>query len=200
VALRRLSTSSIQTNGKSSKLWDQTTFQSGMFALATVTLTSTASSIVFSDIPANYTHLQIRMMARSTTASTQDGIKLVFNSDTTANYSNHDLWGNGSSVGSGALTGGSATYGRTFAITAANASASIFGVSIIDIVDYSSTSKTKSFRAITGNDQNGSGEVDLSSGNWRNSANAISTISLSPVNGSTWASGTTAALYGIKVA
>jgi hypothetical protein len=198
VALRRLSTSSIQTNGKSSKLWDQTTFQSGMFALATVSLTSTASSIVFDSIPSNYTHLQIRMLARSTTANTQDGIKLVFNSDTTANYSNHDLWGNGISVGSGALTGGSATYGRTFAITAANTSASIFGVSIIDILDYSSTSKTKTVKAITGNDQNGAGEIDLSSINWRNSANAISTITLSPVNGSTLAANTTAALYGIK--
>jgi hypothetical protein len=169
-----------------------------MFALATVSLTSTASSIVFDSIPSNYTHLQIRMMARATTASTQDGIKLTFNSDTTANYSNHDLWGNGSSVGAGALTGGSATYGRTFAITAANTAASIFGVSVIDILDYSSTSKNKTFRALTGNDQNGSGEIDLSSGNWRTSASAISTISLAPVNGSTWASGTTAALYGIK--
>ena len=197
MSIKRLSGAGL-TTPKSNKLWDQTTFQSGMFALATVNLTSTASNIVFDNIPSNYTHLQIRILARATTASTQDGIKLVFNSDTTANYSNHDLWGNGSSTGAGALTGGSATYGRTFAITAANASASIFGVSIIDILDYSSTSKFKTVRALTGNDQNGSGEIDLSSVNWRNSANAISTITLSPVNGSTLAASTTAALYGIK--
>ena len=197
MSIKRLSGAGL-TTPKSNKLWDQTTFQSGMFALATVNLTSTASNIVFDNIPSNYTHLQIRILARATTASTQDGIKLVFNSDTTANYSNHDLWGNGSSTGAGALTGGSATYGRTFAITAANASASIFGVSIIDILDYSSTSKFKTVIALTGNDQNGSGEIDLSSVNWRNSANAISTITLSPVNGSTLAASTTAALYGIK--
>ncbi len=201
MSVRKFSTASILSPSyKNSKLWDQTTLPGSFEAIATAVVDSSgASSITFSNIPSVYKHLQLRLLARTDRSGyTQDGIKLIFNSDTTANYSNHDIYGSGSATGAGALTGGSATYLRTFAIPAASASASIFGVSIIDILDYTSTSKTKTFRALTGADQNGSGEIDLSSGNWRTTASAIDTIAISSINAASWVSGTHAALYGLR--
>ena len=98
MAIRKFSTASISAGtNKSTKLWDQETFQSGMFALATVSLTTAASTITFSSIPSDYTHLQIRGIARS--ASTGGSMRIDFNSDANgANYARHLLMGDGSSA------------------------------------------------------------------------------------------------------
>jgi len=200
VALRRLSTSSIQTNGKSSKLWDQTTFQSGMFALATVSLTSTASSIVFSGIPVNYTHLQLRITARMNRADSADGLTVRLNSDTNSNYASHTVRGDGSSSGVEASSSSSYIY-MTPDMAADSASANIYGVAIIDILDYTSTTKTKTFRCLAGNDRNGSGAVGLNSGLWLKSPiETVTNITLGGRYGSGFISGSHFALYGIKSA
>jgi hypothetical protein len=196
VALRRLSNSSIQTNGKSSKLWDQTTFQSGMFALATVSLISNQTSIAFSGIPSNYNHLQLRIFARMNRADTADNIAIRLNNDTGSNYSWHELRGDGS--GGGSTGGGNQSYMYVNDIAANSAAANVYGSAIIDIVDYSSTSKFKTIRALSGRDNNSDGGIAFQSGNWRNSADAVSTITLTGRYGSGFLSGAHVALYGIK--
>lgn len=201
MAIRRFSTASISAGtSKSSKLWDQETFQSGMFALATVTLTSNASSVSFTDIPATYTHLQIRGVSRASTSGERNNMfYLTYNGDTAASYSWHALLGNGSSTfGEGAA---SASIPRTGMSTAATASAGNMGPVVIDILDYANTSKFKTLRALTGFDNNGAGEVYLNSTNWR-STSAVTSITLTPFQGngsSVFVSPSTFALYGIKV-
>ena len=193
MALRRLSTSSIQTNGKSSKLWDQTTFQSGMFALATVSLTSSASSIVFSGIPANYTHLQVRAIARDTTSgSGMSNSYLRLNSDADANYAWHYLMGNGSST--------TASYGGPYSIRSivtpkAGDTANSFSATVIEILDYANTSKNKTLKTITGTNLNTSGEVYLQSGLWMSGA-AVTSILIGA--NTSFAANSHFALYGIK--
>ena len=74
----------------------------------------------------------------------------------------------------------------------------IFGAFIIDIHDYSSTSKYKTVRGFGGLDANNSSvdlEINLISGVWMNTA-AISSITLSANDPFTTT--TTFALYGIK--
>jgi hypothetical protein len=197
VALRRLSTSSIQTNGKSSKLWDQTTFQSGMFALATVTLTSAASQVIFSGIPNNYTHLQIRAIARS--ASTGGSMRMDLNSDSTGtNYSRHLLLGDGTSA-SGTGASGDSVTAAVGDFPLSSYTSSVFGGYIIDIVDAFSTTKNKTIRSYSGFDTNSVGFVQLRSSLWR-SQTAITTIRFYEGSGSNFAANTTFALYGIKSA
>jgi hypothetical protein len=195
VALRRLSTSSIQTNGKSSKLWDQTTFQSGMFALATVSLTSTASSIVFSDIPANYTHLQIRGIGRAVNSVTDENLVIQLNSDTGTNYSLHNVFGTGSSTGANGSANTNVSY--FCRVSGASSTANIFGVAVADILDYANTNKYKTLRSLSGHDQNGSGYVSLFSGSWR-STSAVTSITIKNDSGSNIAAGSSFALYGIE--
>ena len=195
MALRRLSTSSIQTNGKSSKLWDQTTFQSGMFALATVSLTSSASQVIFDNIPADYTHLQLRMIARS--ASTGGSMRIDFNSDNNGtNYARHLLMGDGSNP--------SASASWADAVTAAvgdfpqsSSTGNVFSGYVIDILDAFKTNKTKVIRSLSGHDLNGSGMIQFRSSLW-NSQNAITKIRIYEGAGSNFAANSHFALYGIK--
>lgn len=192
MALRRLSTSSIQTNGKSSKLWDQTTFQSGMFALATVSLTSTASSIVFSDIPANYTHLQIRSIAKETgTSGGFNNMNIYFNTDNAGtSYAIHSLSGDGST----AFAQATASRAKALIYNGLSQTTNIFADSVIDILDYANTNKYKTLRALAGVDFNGSGRLGLTSGLWQ-STSAINAITL---EGSSFVQYSSFALYGIK--
>lgn len=164
-------------------------------SIATVTLSGTQATIDFNSIPSTYKHLQIRGISRSSNASNYADVRLRFNSDTGSNYSFHYLYGDGAGVGAV----GSATQTFIFgAETAANSSASgIFGVSVIDILDYASTNKNKTIRSLNGLDRNGSGYVYMHSGAWYNSSTAISSISLSLDAGS-FAQYSHFALYGIK--
>jgi hypothetical protein len=174
----------------SSKFGDAGDFES----IATTTLSTTAASITFSSIPATYTHLQIRMIARDTRAVTLEGFVVQFNSDTAGNYSDHSVYGDGSSAAAYANT--SATFMSPYAIASANATANVFGVSVIDILDYANTNKYKTIRALTGVDNNGSGAVGLASGNWRNTA-AITSVTVGAQVG-TWVANSSFALYGIR--
>jgi len=158
------------------------------------------ASITFSSIPATYTHLQIRVTARGTVADTSDAAYVTFNSDTGTNYAGHYLNGNGTAAAAASVTSSAPAYPMyVFFFPAANATASAFGVGVADILDYASTSKTKVLRSITGADSNGnnsSGRVYLQSVLW-NSTSAITTIKLTPMNGS-FAQYSHFALYGIK--
>lgn len=154
-----------------------------------------ASSISFTSIPSTYTHLQIRIMARDNRASnTQSNINMTFNSDTGANYSNHDVYGNGAN----ALVDGFASQTSAFAcrISGATAGASMFGGGYVDILDYTNTNKYKTTRGLSGTDQNGSGAVFFASNAWLNTA-AITRIDLVGV-GTTIQQYSSFALYGIK--
>jgi len=194
MAIRKFSTASISAGtNKSTKLWDQETFQSGMFALATVSLTSTASSIVFSGIPSNYTHLQLRVYGLGNTASS--GL-LRFNSDTGSNYSWHALSGNGASTLSNYGSTQTFMIGNGFG-DGPNSSNTPF-VTVVDILDYANTSKYKIGRMLDGQDKNGSGRIAIMSGLWMNTA-AVSTITVAPSSGS-YTANSSFALYGIKSA
>jgi hypothetical protein len=165
-------------------------------SIATTTLGSSASSITFSSIPQTYKHLQIRGIARGT--STPNAVVMQFNGDTGSNYNSHILYGDGSSALAQAQ--GVYPYIYTGSMTPSTAAASIFGSNVIDILDYTSTSKNKTSRALTGYDVNGAtGYVVLWSGLWFATPAAITSVTLLP-NASigSLAAGTSFALYGIK--
>ena len=165
------------------------------YQIATTTVGSGgASSIEFTSIPADYTHLQIRGIGRNSVANSDDNITIQFNGDTATYYSLHFLTGNGASASSGASTSTSLMIG--WRVPGSTSSANMFGSGVVDILDYSSTNKYKTIRSITGHDQNGSGSAWLFSGNWRSSA-AITSIKIFYA-GNTLAQYTSFALYGIK--
>jgi hypothetical protein len=164
-------------------------------SIATVTVGSGGSaSVSFTSIPADYTHLQVRGILRSTRALSQAGVLFRLNSDTGSNYSFHGLIGNGSSVS--AYGYANQTYINMGELPAGSASSGIFGAFVVDILDYKDTNKYKTVRLLTGQDRNGAGEISFLSGNWRNT-NAITSITIKE-DISNMAEYSSFALYGIK--
>ena len=163
-------------------------------ATTTVGVGGTAT-ITFSSIPATYTHLQIRAIAREKagSGSLYNGLFATFNSDTGSNYAGHFLRGSGSAAAAG---GGASETSMTFGgIEQGDNTASTFGANVIDILDYANTSKYKTVRSLFGYDANGSGYMVLASNLWQ-STSAITSITLTPANG--FAQYSSFALYGIK--
>ena len=159
-----------------------------------------ASSVTFSSIPSTFKHLQIRFTGRSTVSNVNDGyISIRFNSDSGGNYTFlHYLQGDGSSVSAGALytSGWDNIYGSIAAGN--NATASVFGAGVVDILDYTNTNKYKVVRHLSGMDNNGAGKIGLGSGNW-NTTTAITSITLGANGfGSNWTQYSSFALYGIR--
>jgi len=165
-------------------------------SIQTVTVGSGGSAtITFSSIPATFKHLQIRYMARTNRAATQDFLLTRFNSDTGSNYSYHQLAGDGSSAASGA---GTTQTSMQSGITAGGSTtASIFGAGFIDILDYADTNKYKTLRTLDGMDRNGAGQVEIYSGNWR-STSAVSTITITSFGSANFVEYSSFALFGIK--
>ena len=164
-------------------------------SIATTTLSSSTSTITFSSIPSTYKHLQIRHLARTDRADVIDEIAIVYNADTTGtNYSFHQIVGDG---GSASVYGGGNEEGLILLATGATATSSVFGVGVVDILDYANTNKYKTHRSLGGFDNNGSGRVGMSSGVWRNTA-AITSIRLAPNNAANFVQYSQFALYGIK--
>lgn len=166
-------------------------------SISTVTVgAGGTSAITFSSIPSTYKHLQIRGIGRTTNSGSTGNPEIKFNGDTNVNnYTLHILYGDGSSAAAyGSGTGG----GSDTSITTGNsAGANIFGVAIIDILDYSSTNKYKTVRSLTGADLNGSGTMRVYSNLWLNTS-AISSITLTPTSSASYSQYSQLALYGIK--
>lgn len=158
-------------------------------ALATVNLTSSASSLTFSGIPSGYKHLQLRISALGDTTTGYDVI-MRLNSDSGTNYNWHRIFGNGSTVSAGNSTSSNMYI-------AGDGARTLYPVaSVVDILDYSNSQKNKTARILTGFDQNGGGVITLWSGLWRNTS-PITSIDISVVI-SNLAAGSTFALYGVK--
>ena len=185
---------------KSIKLWDQVTTQNDFQSIATVVVTGSASTVVFSGIPANYTHLQVRVSARS-----QGGPNGTFNlqlsgDGTTAyGYGFHFFKGDGSSASAGHTGSGSQTSIQLPWISSSSETTGVFSGVVIDILDYANLSKNKVIRSIGGFDNNGSGSAAITSGIWLSNSAVTSLTFASSVSPYTFAVGTQFSLYGIKV-
>ena len=172
-------------------------------SISTVTVGSGgAANIEFTSISSAYTHLQLRYFERATgsyNGGYVDGIQ--FNSDTGSNYSWHELLGDGSSAS--AAAGATQTSMRAGRMPGGGVTASVFGTTIVDILDYANTNKYKTVRILAGGENNTAistvlGSVGLSSGLWR-STSAITSVSLySAATGANFTTNTQFALYGIK--
>jgi hypothetical protein len=163
------------------------------------TVTGSGSSVTFSSIPSTYKHLQIRSIARTSSGGYDTVLLYRMNGDSTyTNYfGRHLLYGDGSSAAA-AANNSSAFTGAAIGTTAGGLTASnVFAVTVVDILDYQNTNKNKTLRGLGGIDTNGGGTVSFASSLWL-SATAVSSITIVPYDGSSFAANTSFALYGIK--
>lgn len=168
-------------------------------SIATVTLSSGASSIDFTSIPNTYKHLQIRGIARnnSTAANDLEGLLIQYNADTGSNYSWHALRGDGATASAAAASAQSYIYSGYHPSN--GSTSNTFAAFVIDILDYADTNKYKTQRVLGSVETNNSSnsQVTLFSGNWR-STSAISSIKIYSSGARNFLQYSQFALYGIK--
>lgn len=159
-----------------------------------------ASSVSFTEIPQGYRHLQIRSVGRTNRGTYAiDDLKITFNNDTGNNYAWHGLYGTGTAAGSIATTSTSGIVAySTFGTTVAT---NLWGPSIVDILDYSNTTKNKTVRILGGTDSNNTGTVPgyigLYSGLWMSTA-AINSLTIVSNQAAIFQQHSTFSLYGIR--
>lgn len=166
---------------------------STMTPIATQTLTASAATITFSNIPQGYTDLVIVTSLRGNGATTGDDTVITFNGDSGTNYSWTRMYGTGSVTGSS--RNATTTLIRMARHAGASSAAGTFSSDITHILNYSNTTtyKTTISRA------NDSSLVETTTGLWRSTA-AITSFSLGLMTSTTFESGSTVTLYGIKAA
>jgi hypothetical protein len=157
-------------------------------------LATTTASITFDNLSgysATYKHLQIRYASRATVDS--GTIFATFNGVTGTSYASHRIIANGSTVTSDAFTS------RANAFVGSNGTsdnaANVFAAGVIDILDFSSTTKNKTTRALAGVSGTFS-SVTLTSGLF-NSTAAVTSITLFG-NVGNLVTGSRFSLYGIR--
>jgi hypothetical protein len=163
--------------------------------IATQTLGSDTATVTFSTIPQTYTDLVVACHLSGSRATFGGDFLTRFNGDTGANYSRHYLFGDGASLGSGGVA--NETRILTDGCTGASATSGIFGVGIVDVIDYADVNKYKTLRGLTAYDRNGGGLIVVNSGSWRSTV-AINTITVTSYYASNFVQYSSFALYGIK--
>jgi hypothetical protein len=167
-----------------------------MVPIASQTVTgSTTNTITFTNIPQKYQDLFIIFNGRRTEAVTSSNL-FLFYSNSTSNYSNTILQGNGSAATSSRNTGASALW--LGYVPGGSSTSGIFGSVKIDVLNYANTSTYKTTLTRAASDLNGSGYSELRVGLWANTS-AITDMQFSTFSGSDYyAVGTIASLYGIR--
>jgi hypothetical protein len=165
--------------------------------IETQILGSAQASVVFSSLgtySSTYKHLQIRVVARAAAAVSNESLRVRLNGDSGSNYSFHQLFGNGSSVGSSGST--SQTGASVILVAGDNDASSIFGAGVVDILDAYSTTKNKTLRGFSGN-MPGAGLVLLRSSAYLSTSSTTS-ITLTSETAANLMTGSRFSLYGIK--
>ena len=169
--------------------------------LASYTVPSAVASYTFSNIPQGYTDLVVITQA-GVTASGNAGYMRVGNSsvDTGTNYSTTYITGNGSTAVGGRYT--SSSLGVSFLQPGWGNQASLYTIGVSNIMNYANTTTYKTIVSRSGSAGTATASGVASEagvGSWRSTA-AINIITLYPEASTTWLSGSTFTLYGIKAA
>jgi len=164
--------------------------------ISTQVLTANAASVTFSSIPQEYRHLQLRWVARSSHSSV-DRFNLRLNGNTGSNYAWHGLFGNGSAVSSS--TGFFPTDLIQVFRQVSNR-ASVYSTGVIDITDYSSTSKNTITLGLSDSTDRDGGTstqgVELASGLFLSTAAVTSLQAFTGLGN--FVTGSRFSLYGIR--
>ena len=167
-------------------------FSSDYELITTAFGTGSSGVITFSSIPQEYKHLQIRYTAKNSSTATQ--MNITMNGITSGVYARHSLLGNGTAASSGNSTA-SQTSIQLVESMANSTTGNAVNAGVIDILDYTSTTKNKTIRALYGMADNLT-RVYLSSGLY-NQTTAVSSVTLT-ASANNFASLSRFSLYGIR--
>lgn len=160
--------------------------------ISTVFGTGSTSTVTFTSIPQTYKHLQVRFASNANYLNGSNPW-MQFNGDTAANYAWHVLSSDGTSVTSGA------TPSTTWMLVGRlpnNGAVQQVGISVIDILDYTSTTKNKTIRSLGGTSSTADRYIRMNSGVWLSTA-AVTSLTLSN-DAASWPTTSRFSLYGVR--
>jgi hypothetical protein len=174
-------------------------------SIETQVLSSTQATITFNSIPQTYKHLQLRFIAQTNRATYNtdsfliDQINGVVVSD---KFGGKLLGANDTSSGSYSSSNYYTNSGIICAQISSSVATNVFGVGVVDILDYTNTNKFKTFMCFGGSDTNGTAggyrpSTGLYSGTYPSTA-AISSFRCTMYDGTLFNPYTHVALYGVK--
>lgn len=156
------------------------------------TTTTSVASVEFTGVSAAYTDL-VLVMEYSLSAA-NDSVFMRFNSDSTTNYSDTVMTGNGSTAASYRDT--SSSNGIRISATNSAQGSGTRQTSIVQIMNYANTTTYKTVL-----DRYSSvGGTEVYAGLWRKTPEAINTITLRFAGSANFETGSTFSLYGIAAA
>lgn len=168
-------------------------FSSDFELITTAFGTGSSGVITFTSIPQDYKHLQIRYTAKNSSTATQ--MNITMNGITSGVYIRHSLLGNGTGAATSTASSTSQTSIQLVESMANSTTANAVNAGVIDILDYTSTTKNKTIRAFYGMVDNIT-RVYISSGLY-NQTTAVSSITLT-ASANNFASLSRFSLYGIR--
>lgn len=161
--------------------------------ISTSLISSTGiAQVDFASIEQIYKHLQVRITMRDNTSANENPLKMSFNNNISTIYASHRLFGTGALVVSdNSLSQDTAIVGGS---PAATSTANAFSGVIVDILDYTSTTKNKTVRTLSGFSTASAPRIYLNSSLWPNTS-AVTSVKF-------WtggiAVGSRFSLYGIR--
>jgi hypothetical protein len=159
------------------------------------TLSTTATSVTFSSIPATYTDLVFRISARGDFAANGGKIRVEVNGDTATNYSWTEIYATGTTDTSARNTNKTDMdfYSTNYALDGTN----LFSNTEIYIPNYlASANKPMNGFGVSERNSTTANVIATTANLWRNTA-AITSVKFSPASNS-FVSGSSFYLYGIK--
>ncbi len=155
--------------------------------IATQTFSGSAKTVTFTNISGLYTDLVLVFGGSASSGN----IQIRFNSDTSTNYSQADIWVNTGSLTSGRETSVTALYAGD------NIAAPVDGMSSV-IAHFNNYSNSTTFKSSLIRTSNAAKTSSIAVGLWR-STSAITSITFEST-GANFSSGSKVSLYGIKAA
>lgn len=170
----------------------------GLSFIAQEVLTGSVTSITFSSIPNYFRHLFLECQLRTDAAAELDNALLRFNADSAGNYDRQLVQANDATLTSAAAI--AQTSISMIGTEAANSRASNFAPGLVFIPFYKETNAEKWLIAFSGIAGNASAVGDVYAlyriGRWRSTV-AITSLTLLPVTGTNFVTGSKVNLYGI---
>lgn len=161
-------------------------------------LTTDTASITFSSIPSTYTDLVLRMSLRTNPAATVSNFYVVYNSDTSAIYSDRFIFGNGATATSSSNTANQTPSNIADAyINGATSTSNTFSDVELYVPNYTSTT-SKPYSISSAQETNATTAYVMALAQLYRNTTAITSIGIFNISTRKFVSGSSFYLYGIS--
>ena len=189
-------------------VWDDTagefvfpTVSVGMVRLADTDLASDTASVSFSSIAGSYKHLRIVGKIKTDRSGTVDVVDMQIGNSTVDTGTNYEWYTHGESATAtdyeAHSTGDDHIEVALCPCAGGSSDADAFGSLEITIVDYTATAEYRPIH-VTWSSLDVDWRLGSAAGIWRNTANAVDIVTLTPQFGSNFKAGTRLTLYGMN--